>query len=74
GDLRFAIKDNMSGINTYRVLVNEQFVLADYDYKQDLLKIDVSDLPKSDEVQQLRIIVSDMAGNVATFDGSFYHK
>jgi len=74
GDLRFAIKDNMSGINTYRVLVNEQFVLADYDYKQDLLKIDVSDLPKSDEEQQLRIIVSDMAGNVATFDGSFYHK
>lgn len=74
GDLRFEIDDSFSGIYTYKVLVDGKYVLAEYEYKQDLLKIDVSELPKSEEAQQLEIIVSDLAGNVATFEGSFYHR
>lgn len=74
GELRFEIDDSFSGVYSYKVLVDGKFILAEYEYKQDLLKIDVSELPKSEESQRLEIIVSDLAGNVATFEGSFYHR
>lgn len=74
GTLRFEIKDNFSGIQTFRVTVNEQWTLAEYDYKRNLLWIDVSELPVSTALQQIAIEVSDMAGNVATFEGSFYKR
>jgi hypothetical protein len=74
GELRFEIDDSFSGVYSYKVLVDGKYVLAEYEYKQDLLKIDVTELPKSEEAQQLEIIVSDLAGNVATFEGSFYHR
>lgn len=72
--LRFKIEDNFSGINTFRVTINGQWVLAEYDYKRDLLTIDPEEVPTSQESQRITIEVSDMVGNVATFEGSFYKR
>lgn len=72
--MRFTIKDNMSGIKSFRVTVNEKWTLAQYDHKQNLLYIDKSELPHSAELNRINIEVWDLAGNVATFGGSFYKK
>lgn len=74
GKIQFKIKDGLSGIQSYKATVDGKFVLAEFEYKQDLLIIDVSDLPKSEGEQHLRIKVSDLAGNVATFEGTFYRQ
>lgn len=74
GTLRFKIADGLSGIHSYAAHVDGKWVLAEFDAKQDLLFIDVNELPRSAEKQRLTIEVSDLVGNVATFEGSFYRK
>lgn len=73
GRLKFVIKDNFSGIQRYDAYVNGQWVIMEFEPKQDLVFIDVNDLPHSEEQQELRIEISDMAGNVATFEGTLKH-
>ena len=74
GKMKFKVTDNFSGINQYSVLVNEKWVLMEYEPKQEMLSIDVRELNKSDEVQHLELKVIDLAGNVATFDGRFFKR
>lgn len=74
GQMKLVVKDNLSGVHTYTALANDQWVLMEYEPKQDLLTIDVNELPSSTELQQLTIKISDLAGNVATFEGTFYHE
>ncbi len=73
-NLTFNIKDNLSGIEDYNVFTNDSWVLAHYDYKQNLLFIEPEEISNSNEQQQLLIEVRDMAGNVATFEGTFYKR
>ncbi|MCO4805526.1 MAG: M23 family metallopeptidase [Flavobacteriales bacterium] len=67
----FQIKDNLSGIESFRVLANNQWILAEYDPKRARLSFFTDDLPKSPEAQELMVEVIDMARNVATFEGTF---
>jgi hypothetical protein len=70
----FQIKDNLSGIESFRVLANNQWVLAEYDPKRSRLSFFTSELAKSPEAQELMVEVIDMARNVATFEGTFINQ
>ncbi|MBT3648157.1 MAG: M23 family metallopeptidase [Flavobacteriales bacterium] len=74
GRMKFRVRDGFSGIYRYEALSNGIWIIMEYEPKQDLMFIDVSDLPNSDEKQTLSIRITDKVGNVATFEGSFYHR
>jgi murein DD-endopeptidase MepM/ murein hydrolase activator NlpD len=74
GEMKFIIRDNFSGIHDIRVEVDGQWTRFDYEPKQDLVRIDVSDIPSSAERQDFSLIITDLAGNVATFEGNFYKE
>lgn len=61
--LRFRIDDELSGINTYNVYVNDSWILCEYDAKNDLL---FSRGLKNFNLgeNRIRIIVSDVVGNI----------
>ena len=62
GKLRFRIKDEGSGIKSYRASVNAEFILFEFEAKQNLLfYIPDGKLPKGQ--QTLKIQVSDYVGN-----------
>jgi murein DD-endopeptidase MepM/ murein hydrolase activator NlpD len=71
GQLRFEVTDNFSGVDRYNAWVDGTWVIMEYEAKQDLMFIDVNELPKKDAPQHLRLEIVDMAGNVATFEGTF---
>ncbi|GAB5539417.1 MAG: M23 family metallopeptidase [Salibacteraceae bacterium] len=74
GDITFSIADNFSGIESFEVRINEQWVLAEYEPKQSRLAVSVNEIEPSEALQEFTVEVRDMAGNVATFDGSFYRR
>lgn len=74
GKMQFKISDNFSGIDHFAAYVNGNWVLMEYEPKQEMLTIDVKEINKSNTVQDLRLEVTDGAGNVATFEGRFYRQ
>ena len=73
-DLTFDIQDNLSGIEDSDAYIDGKWVLAQYEPKQNLLFIESEEIAKSTKQQELLIEVRDMAGNVATFEGTFYKR
>ena len=63
--LSFFIKDNLSGIYTYKLFINKQYCLAEFDAKSNLLTYTFSAI---DPVGSLEVLleVFDKAGNKAT--------
>ena len=61
--LRLKMTDNLSGIRSYRCLVNGEWVLAEFDGKYSLLTIDLNQVDKSITDLQLRLLVTDCCGN-----------
>lgn len=74
GLIKFYISDALSGIEKIEVYVNNQWMRYDYEPKQDLITIDVMDISKSTENQEIMLKVTDLAGNVATFEGKFIRE
>lgn len=70
--LRFRIKDNLSGIKTWQTRVGTETVILEYDAKNDLLfsKIREENRPFQGE---LRLEVTDNSGNKATFERPNLH-
>ena len=63
--LRFMIKDELSGIATYSVTVNNVKLIPVYDAKNDLLKVPCSTFPL-DSVE-VKVVVTDVKNNVFNF-------
>lgn len=62
GEVYFKIKDNLSGIKTYKAYINGNWLLLHYDYKQELIWSDR--LNKNIPLMGvLKVIVRDQAGN-----------
>ncbi|MGJ8685416.1 MAG: M23 family metallopeptidase [Nonlabens sp.] len=72
--LKLSIADKDSGIDGYRATVNGKFILMEYDYKTGVLKHDFSDKAVTDGENQLKVIVTDNAGNSTTFEATFFRK
>ncbi len=72
--LRIQIKDEGSGISTYRATVNGKFILMEYNHKKDVLIYDFEDNIITDTKNKLKLIVVDNVGNSTTFESTFYRK
>ena len=69
--LRFRIKDDLSGIKSYRCTINGEWILMNYDAKNAVIwseKYDESDV--LDGI--LRLEVTDNSGNVSTFEKDIF--
>lgn len=64
--LRIEIEDNETGINKYEIIVNGEWVLADYDAKNNLLTYQIDGHIKKGH-NTLEVIVTDMVGNEAVY-------
>jgi hypothetical protein len=64
--LRFTIKDELSGIKSYRGELNGQWILMEYDAKNDLLFCDLKDKLKAGN-NSFKLVVTDNKDNVAEF-------
>lgn len=72
--LKIKITDDLSGISSYRATINGKFILMEYEYKNNTLTYDFADNINTETENNLRLIVTDNVGNIATFDAKFFRK
>ncbi|QLE02285.1 M23 family metallopeptidase [Galbibacter sp. BG1] len=72
--LKLKITDDLSGINSYRATINGEWILMEYEYKENSLTYDLSDIDFGDEANNLEVIVTDNVGNSTTFKAEFHRK
>lgn len=70
--MRLIIRDDLSGIQSYRGFIDNKWVLFEYDPKNDLLfhRLD-PDIIKKGERHELEIYVEDHKGNKSVFHSAF---
>jgi hypothetical protein len=66
--------DNMSGINTYNAYINNNWILLDYDAKNEILQYDFDNKTTFNKKQELHIIVVDKKGNKTTWKSDVIFK
>lgn len=64
--LRFKISDNMSGIDTYNIYLNDEWVLGQYDAKNALLYYEIDEHIKKGN-NRVKVVVKDGVGNTKTY-------
>jgi Membrane proteins related to metalloendopeptidases len=64
--LKVKISDDMTGINTYNIFINEKWVLGEYDAKNNLLYYTFDEHMRDKKID-LRIVVTDGVGNRKTY-------
>ena len=74
GQMKFIVNDGFSGVDQIDVRINGKWMRYEYEPKQDLITIDVIELPQQEGKQELLLKVTDLAGNVATFEGNFIRE
>ena len=64
-EARFTVRDDLSGVGTYRATLNDQWLWVDYDPKKSLMVVrpSLSTLPK--QAGTLRLEVTDRSGNTS---------
>lgn len=72
--LQIKIEDALSGIKSYRATVNGQWILMEYEYKNNMLTHHFSDNVVTDTENNLILIVTDNAGNSSKFEATFFRK
>ncbi len=70
--LSFTIRDSESGINTYDVYIDDKWILAEYEYKQNSLFMpDLSREGIEAGAHQVKVIVTDKANNKQIYTSDF---
>ena len=72
--LKLIITDDLSGINSYRAKINDQWILMEYEYKENSLTYDLSDIDFKDATHLLEVVVTDNVGNSTTYKAVFHQK
>ncbi len=71
--IRFIINDDFSGIATYRGEIDEQWVLFEYDAKNNLISYQIDkERLQFGKNHTLKLTVSDVKGNKETYEARFY--
>ncbi|MCB9201496.1 MAG: M23 family metallopeptidase [Flavobacteriales bacterium] len=70
-EIKFFIQDKQSGIDTYDAFIDEKWILAEYDAKNNLFSIDLNreNIPNGNH--KLEIIVTDEANNTSKYLKNF---
>ncbi|MDG3583443.1 M23 family metallopeptidase [Galbibacter pacificus] len=74
GNIKLEIHDDLSGINSYRATINGEWILMEYEYKDNTLTYDLNDIDFKDSANYLEVFVTDNVGNNTTFNAVFYRK
>jgi hypothetical protein len=72
--LKIAIRDDLSGIKSYRGEIDGKWILLEWNLKKGVLVYDFNDLKLTGSKHQLKIIASDNVGNTKTYIATFYRK
>lgn len=70
--LSIKIKDELSGIKKYNGYIDGEWVLFEYDEKNDLLKYDLKDVKLLGNEHVLELVVEDNVDNISTYKVVFY--
>lgn len=71
--IRFRVSDDFSGIDTYNGFINGQWVLFEYDPKNELLFHEFDDRVQfMEKNNELEVVLTDMMGNKTTYLTSFF--
>lgn len=71
--MRFYVKDKLSGIDKYNGFIDNQWVLFEYDPKNDLLLYEFDEhVPVSKKNHELEVHLIDVMGNETVLQSSFY--
>lgn len=70
--LKVAINDDFSGINSYSATLNGQWILMEYEPKNNTLTYNFDDIEFKETKHILELNVTDNVGNNATFTTTFY--
>lgn len=69
--LSFIIDDDFSGIKSYRGTINDQWVLFDWDPKNNLITYDIDEYTPLEGIINLKIVVEDGRGNQTVFSKQY---
>ncbi|WP_224484787.1 M23 family metallopeptidase [Robertkochia aurantiaca] len=72
--LKLRIEDDLSGINTYNAWINGEWVLMEYEYKDQSITFNFDDLKTEEKKCELKVEVTDNVGNSTIFNSTFYLK
>lgn len=72
--LKVSIKDNLSGIKSYKGSIDGQWILMEWDLKRGVLVYDFNDLKLNGSKHKLKVVVTDNAHNTKTYSATFYRK
>jgi hypothetical protein len=70
-DIRIRISDKLSGIKTYRATMNGQWILMDWDPKNDLLVYEIDERTTAGE-NRFKLIVEDNTGNTSQYEAVLF--
>lgn len=70
-ELKITIEDALSGIGSYNVYLNGNWILAEYDYKHKMLIHSFEDGKAVNGKNQVKIVVTDNVGNTTTVETYF---
>jgi len=73
GQLRFRIKDNLSGIKKYDGFIDDNWVLFEYDAKNNLITYRFDEHINKGEQHDIKVIVSDQKENSNEYNASFFY-
>ena len=72
--LKFKIEDDYTGIKSYRGEINGEWILLEYEPKNNTLIFDFSDLDFEQALHEVTVEAEDLVGNKTTLAIDFYRK
>ncbi|MCF8358509.1 MAG: M23 family metallopeptidase [Prolixibacteraceae bacterium] len=71
--IRFRIKDDLSGIKSYTGSIDNEWVLFEYDPKNDMVTYRFDEILRKGKKHLLHFEVSDNKGNISDYNARFYY-
>lgn len=72
--LSLTITDDLSGIDTYTATLNGDWILMEYETKNNTLTYNFDDKILDQKKCELKVVVTDNVGNTSTFTSTFYRN
>ncbi len=72
--LSLHVSDDLSGVNTYNAKLNGEWILMEYEPKDQTLTYNFDDKILDKTACELEVVVTDNVGNTTTFKSNFYRK
>ena len=71
--IRFKITDELSGVNEYKVYIDNKWILFSYDMKRDIIEYVFGEHIEKGKTHHLILEVTDQKNNQSVYETSFYY-